>query len=415
MSARPRLLFLCQTLPYPPDGGVWIRSYHVLRLLSRAFDVTALCFERIGRGRRDGPAVGRDLEALGCFGRVEVFPIPQLRSRLRFGVDHLRSLLTRRVYTRYLYDSAAFRARLAQLLRGDRFALIHVDSLDLAAYLPLCAGHPVACVHHNVESVLLRRRAEIEGGWLRPAYLRVQARLQEEEERTWSPRVDLNVMVSDEDAKLLARIAPAARLIVAPNGVDLDEFRPEAGDERGIVFVGGTSWRPNLDALEYFCQAILPQLRAAGAELPIRWVGSASSEEQRHYRSRYGVELTGYVEDVRPYIRDSICNIVPLRVGGGTRLKILNAWAMGKAVVSTRIGCEGLAAVDGENALVRDEPAAFAGAILELTRDAGLRRRLGLSGRRTAECSYGWEVIGPRMVEPYLALARREDPDRATA
>jgi glycosyltransferase involved in cell wall biosynthesis len=410
MNERPRLLFLCQTLPYPPDGGVWIRTYHVFRLLSRAFDITALCFERTGvSGRRDAPDLQHSLEALRRFGSVEAFPIPQLRSRRRFVWDHLRSALTRRVYTTYLYESRAFRTRLEELLQSERFAMIHVDSLDLVAYLPLCMGYPVACVHHNIESRLLQRRSTIEPGSISRRYLRFQARLQEQEERTWSRRVALNVVVSAEDAEILARIAPGSAATVVPNGVDVDEFQPAEGDERGIVFIGGTNWFPNLDALEYLCEEILPHLRAEGADLPIRWVGSASEAQRRHYRTRYQVELTGHVEDVRPYIRDSLCNIVPLRAGGGTRLKILNAWAMGKAVVSTSIGCEGLAAADGDNILVRDEPASFAAAILELARDETLRRRLGRAARRTAERLYSWEVVGAAMLEEYLAHVRERE------
>src|SRR4051794_28737311 len=143
----PALLFLCQTLPYPPDGGVWIRTYHVMRLLSRAFDVTALCFERAGSAG-DGTdwheATGRD--ALGRFADVEVFAIPQKHNRVRFAWDHLRSAASGHVYTRYLYESPAFRARLTELLRSKTFALVHMDSLDLAAYLPACADVPTVCV-----------------------------------------------------------------------------------------------------------------------------------------------------------------------------------------------------------------------------------------------------------------------------
>src|SRR3990170_777365 len=122
----------------------------------------------------------------------------------------------------------------------------------------------------------------------------------------------------------------------------------------------------------------------------VRWIGAASAEEQRSYREQYGVELTGYVADVKPFMHDAACHIVPLRVGGGTRLKILNAWAMGKPVVSTSIGCEGLATADGENILVRDDPKDFADAILAVLRDDDLRRRLGDAGRETVERLYSW-------------------------
>jgi glycosyltransferase involved in cell wall biosynthesis len=406
MNSRPQLLFLCQTLPYPPDGGVWIRTYHVLRLLACAFDITALCFERSAMsGVRPASGVADGHEALDRLGAVEVFPIPQRHSRVRYLWDHLRSAARRRVYTAYLYDSRAYHRRLSELVRSRAFDLVHADSLDLARYFPVCRDIPLLCVHHNVESALLHRRAAVERHPFRSAYLRYQARLTEKEERDWCERVALNIAVSELDRASLTRIAPRSRIALVPNGVDIDEFRPDGTAETGLAFVGGANWFPNVDALDFFCGQILPHLRTAGTNVPIRWVGSASTEQRHSYRERYGVEITGYVEDVRPHMREAACHIVPLRVGGGTRLKVLNAWAMGKAVVSTSIGCEGLAAVDGENILIRDDPKDFADAVLAVLAQNELRRRLGRRGRATVERLYGWDVIGREMIETYLRLA----------
>jgi glycosyltransferase involved in cell wall biosynthesis len=376
----------------------------VLRLLSRAFRVTALCFERTGvSGKRHAYDPRIAIEALRPFADLEVFAVPQTRSRMRFVWDHTRSTVSRRVYTRYLYESPSFQERLEGLLRTRSFDLVHVDSLDLSRYLPACAGLPTVCVHHNVESALLRRRGQVEGNALSGRYYAYQARLMEREERYWTPRVSLNVVVSEPDLRLLQGLAPGARLCMVPNGVDVEEFAPAGTEGEALVYVGGTNWFPNLDALEFFCQDILPRLRERGFEPPVRWVGSAS-EEQRNRFARAGIELTGYVDDVKPFMHDSLCHIVPLRSGGGTRLKILNSWATGKPVVSTSVGCEGLRAIDGENILMRDDSAGFAEAILELARDAGLRKRLGEAGRRTVVEHYGWDVIGDAMVTAYRAL-----------
>ena len=247
LSRRPRLLFLCQTLPYPPDGGVWIRTYHVLRLLARTFDVTALCFERAGSAGECDRAASR--EALARLAEVEVFAIPQRHSRLRFAWDHARSLARGHVYTTYLYESSAFRRRLEERVRSQSFDLVHADSLDLAAYLPALGDLPVVCVHHDVESALLRRRAALERSRGRAAYLAHQARLMDTVERHWCERVALNVAVSESDAALIRGKAPAARVAVVPNGVDMDEFRPDGTTGAGVAFVGGTNPFPNLDAL----------------------------------------------------------------------------------------------------------------------------------------------------------------------
>lgn len=404
LTGRPQLLFLCQTLPFPLDGGVWIRTYHVLRLLARAFDITALCFERAGTSGA-GRDVAASVEALSRFAHVEVFAIPQRHSRLRYLWDHLRSATLGRVYTSYLYESGAFRGRLAEHLASKDFRLVHVDSLDLARYLPACDGLPIACVHHDVESALLQRRAVLERSRWRRAYLAYQGRLMDAVERYWCGRLALNVAMSERDAAELKRKAPGSRVAVVPNGVDLEEFQPDGTKDAGVAFVGGTSPFPNLDALHFFCDQILPRVRRAAPDVPARWIGRASVQQQREYRARYDVELTGYTDDVRPLMREAACHIVPLRAGGGTRLKILNSWAMGKAVVSTSIGCEGLDAADGVNLLIRDDPKDFADAILAVLGDDQLRRRLGEAGRGTAQRLYGWDVVGEGMIDTYLSVA----------
>lgn len=402
-GARPRLLFLAQTLPFPPDGGVQIRTYNVLRLLAREFDVTALCFYRKGLAMT-ADRVRDSVRELGRIAHVEEFPIPQEHSRGRMLLDHARSALSRRVYTVGAYSSAHFRQRLETLLRTERFDLVHMDSLDLAGYLPLLHDIPVVCVHHNVESALLRSRANTFGA-LRRWYLRLQARLMEKEERRWLPRVALNVAVSADDAAGLRALAPTANVVVVPNGVDTSVFSPDFDlPTEGLVFVGGHSWQPNRDAMDFFCAEILPLLRAAGVDPTVTWVGSASDEARRAYAERHRVHLTGYVDDIRPFVLAASCYVAPLRAGGGTRLKILDGWAMGKAMVSTTVGCEGLDARDAENILVRDSPAAFAQSVGTILGDAALRRRLGEQARRTTETTYDWEVIGREMLAHYRAL-----------
>lgn len=399
-TPKPTLLFLCQTLPYPPDGGVQIRSYNILRLLAREYEVTALCFYRKSAARD----VAASLEALRAIAPVvEAFPIKQEYSGARLIADHVDSVLHRRVYTVRAYENAAFRARLRVLLQAKAFSLAHVDSLDLSAYLPALCGIPTICVHHNIESELLRRRALVERSAFRRAYLGLQGRLMQTEERTWCPRVALNVTVSPDDRNELLRLVPEARTAVVPNGVDVGAFTPAEPSGGGIVFVGGMTWFPNKDALEYFAREILPELRVSGFRAPVTWVGRTLPDVSPSYRAQ-GIDLTGYVEDIRPYVAQAACYVVPLRVGGGTRLKILDAWAMGKAVVSTSVGCEGLDARDGWNILVRDDPRAFADAVRAVLADESLRNTLGMNARTTAERVYSWDVIGEAMYGSYEAV-----------
>lgn len=402
-ASRPHLLFLAQCLPYPLDTGVAIRTHHILRHLAREFRVTALCFHRDGE-EASAAERAEGLEILRRYGDVESFTIPQSSDRLRFLLDHLWSLLAGRVFTHHMYRSRDYAAALRRVLGTADVDLVHVDSLDLVRYLPAVDRLPVACTHHNIESELLRRRAEAEESRWRRAYVARQARLQEREERRWAPRVDLNVVVSARDGDRLSSLASGSETAVVPNGVDTERFRPSRGEKEGLVSVGGTTWFPNRDALRYYVEEIRPRLATNGRKPRLTWIGSTTDEMRRELGGHPDIRLTGRVEDIRPEVLRAACFVVPLRVGGGTRLKILTAWALGKAVVSTSVGCEGLAAEDGDNILVRDEPGAFARAVTRVLEDPQLRERLGREGRRTVERLYSWEEIGTHIRGLYREL-----------
>lgn len=404
-SARPRLLFLCQNLPYPPDGGALIRSYHTLRILAKSFDVTAIHFYQYAT--KEGPdSVERAERHLGQWCDLEAFRIPQDASRLRYVWDHLRSVVSGRAYTRWMFDSDEAMRALDDVLGRRDFDMVHLDSLDLVAFLDRVPDVPTVVAHHNVESQLLRRRARSLSG-PRRWYMAYQALLTAREERRWCPRVDLNLVVSEEDGETLRRIAPEAQTLVIPNGVDTSLLRPDdEGPRRGIVFVGGYSWFPNADGMDYFTDQILPRIRKERPDIEVVWVGRTPAEVRERY-ARRGIRMTGYVDDIRPYVHRAACFVVPLRVGGGTRLKILDAWALGKAVVSTSPGCEGLEVVDGENMLVADEPDAFADAVTDVLANNELRQRLERGGRSTVERLYDWEVIGQKLGEGYSSMLER--------
>jgi glycosyltransferase involved in cell wall biosynthesis len=401
---KPRLLFLAQTLPYPPTGGVKIRSFHTLRILSSVFDVTALCFYRWKRGRLE-PDVERALERLSQLADVRAFPIPSDHSRGRLLLDHLRSSLQRSVYTNFTYQSREFEDALGAVLEERDFVVVHSDSLDLSRYFDVMpVGCPIVCVHHDAQSLLLERRAEREPRRLIASYLMFQSHLMREEEKYRCASVSVNITVSDQDTEVLRSLAPAGKFAVVPNGVDTAFFAPRDAPQSGICFVGGTTWFPNRDALVYYAEVLLPMIRQKLPGIETTWIGRASDEERRAFEHCEGLTLTGFVADIRPYLASAACFVVPLRVGGGTRIKILDAWAMGKAVVSTSVGCEGLDAVPGENILVADDPAAFAEAVATVVRDQSVRERLGRLGRQTVMERYSWEVIGRVMIRAYDEL-----------
>jgi polysaccharide biosynthesis protein PslH len=400
--SKPRLLVLSQTLPFPPDEGVKIRTYHTFRILSSLFELDALCFYRAST-TPNPHGVSRAIKELTRFGKFEAFPIPQESSRLRWTWDHARSALSRRSYVLTSYESRAFRSALRDRLRGSRYDLVHMESLDLAGYAPELNDLPVVCTHHNVESSLLATRADREPSRVGRTYLRQQARWTEALERAWTPHFRLNILVSNQDESRLAEIAPTARTAVIPNGVDTDYFQPASGISRaGAVFVGGTTWYPNRDALDYYVHDIAPRVESLLGHAPtVRWVGNASEEDIHAFSNRAGIEMTGYVDDIRPHVHSAMCYVVPLRTGGGTRLKVLDAWAMGMPVVSTPIGAEGLEARHGENILLAEGPDEFASCMVQLLTNPQLRSELGASARQTVMERYSWDQLRPRFLESY--------------
>lgn len=401
-SPRKNLLFLAQTLPYPPHGGVSIRTYNILRILSRRYNVHLVCFYR----KKTTSNIAQSIHALErVVASVRVFPIKQEYSWPRFLRDHARSLISRRAYTYYAYENVQAERTLVQLRDELSPCIVHLDSLDLSRYLNVFCCFPVTVTHHNVESKLLKRRIERTKSKFQQMYFRVQSELMRQEERRFVPKVALNLMCSSADDFDLVSISGGGNTIVVPNGVDVDYFRPQHATQSSIISVGGTTWFPNLDAVEHTANDILPIVRNSIPDSRVVWVGRSSDHQKTHYRGM-GVDLIGYVDDVRPYVSAAKCFIAPLRVGGGTRLKILDAWAMGKAVVSTSVGCEGLEAVDGENILVRDEPEAFAAAVVAVMRNDQLRSRLETNARATAENLYSWEIISDRILGAYADIER---------
>jgi glycosyltransferase involved in cell wall biosynthesis len=398
MSTKPHILFLSQCLPYPPESGVTARTFNILRQLRKEFDITLLAFSRSSH-QVDAAARAASQRALGQFlTRVcTPVPVPSEHSAARRFWDHLRSLGTGRAYTFYEYWSKDFQAQLRNAILERGIDLVHIDSLDLHRWLSGLPRVTKLCTHHDVEPELLRRRAERVKSSVLRRYILHQANLVERVAREFCPQFNANVMVSESDAKKLENMAPGSCTIVVPNGVDTEYFTPTTVSPPvpgRVVFVGSPIAFANRDAFEYLLQDIWPNIRAVYRSASLQLIGRCSESDLARYRSHPGVTCLGHVEDIRPHVAEACCSVVPIRVGGGTRIKILDTWAMGKPVVSTSIGCEGLKTTDGENILICDTPRAFVEAVIELLSNSELRLRLGVNGRKTAEQTYSWDVVG---------------------
>jgi glycosyltransferase involved in cell wall biosynthesis len=410
-AMRKRILFLSQCLPFPPHSGVTNRTYHILRELQREFDVALVAFSR-----RNHQPDSASRAAAAAELRLVVSDVREatvIGSEWSMAVklrNHLSSLLTGKPYIFYDYSDQNFGQALREELNLARPDVVHIDSMDLYRWLPFLPAVPIACTHHSVESELLRLRADRIRHVAVRAYMHHQANLVERIERQLCSRFDINVMTSERDAERLRAVARDARTSVIPNGVDTDYFCPTSPEEHvpgRVAFLGPTYMFPNRDAVDFFLAEVWSSVRERCPESTFHLIGKNSVEEKQRFESHPGVRCEGYVPDIRPSFAETECSVVPLRIGGGTRLKILDAWAMGKAVVSTSVGCEGLETVDSRNILIRDDPTDFADAVVQVLRNQDLREHLGHEARKTAEERYGWRVVGRKLVASYQELLTR--------
>ncbi len=303
------------------------------------------------------------------------------------------------------YTSAAMFAALENAVRGARFDLVHLDGIHVFAYDPFlrkATGAPIVYDWHNIESEKMRRYAaqvKAPASW----YAALTARRLQRAERRTLQEAHGHLVCSSRERDELARCAPRARIAVIENGVDTAWFAdaPEAsGPRRRIVFVGQMSYHANADAAVEFVRKAWPAIAARHPDWTLSLVGSSPPPAVLALRAA-NVEVTGTVPDVRPYYRDALAAIVPLRVGGGTRLKILEAMAAGVPVISTPLGAEGLAVAPGGHILIAEDAGQWLAALEKLAGDEALRRQITTAGRALAAERYDWNIIGKELVATY--------------
>lgn len=395
------VLFLSQIIPYPPHGGVLQRGFNVLRELSKHAQVHLLAFWHPDTLPADRLPQSR--EALGRFcASVEYFPLWPKRSALARRFAFAAGAVWFEPFSVLAHRSRSFAARADEIMRTRSIDVAHFDTIALSQF-DRCDAVTRVVTHHNIESMLMGRRAAAERSFAARAYMRAQTRRLIRYESQMSPRYDMNIVMSAPDAAALECIAPGVETAIVPNGADLEYFQPRRGEETpAVIYTGGMNMFANRDAVMHFLQTSWPAIKAAVPEAVFYAVGQDPPRELlRLATPQAGIVATGYVDDVRPWVARSAVYVVPLRVGGGTRLKVVDAMAQGKALVSTAIGCEGIEVTPGENVVIADEPRAFADAVVRLLRAPAERERLGRAARAFVEQRYAWSVIGQRLLEAY--------------
>lgn len=388
-----KILFLTHLLPYPPNDGARIRSFNLLKTLARYHEVTLVSFINETTRRED-------IEGL----RVFVHELKTVFRPQKYGVkDLLRGVCTSKPFTIINYKSDEMSEVVAKIFEEGCDA-VHCEHLNMAQYAPSKPGLKRIIDMHNVESEIVRRYGEAISNPLKSLYARMTAGKLARYEQEVLSSFDLCTAVSARDAEHMGR--SCRNTLVVDNGVDLDTFtlRKNIVDEPKLVYTGWMRYHANDDAARFFCADIFPLLKKELPEVSIDIVGKEPSEEVLNLSNIEGVNVTGAVPDVRPYVNDASVYVVPLRVGGGTRLKILEAMATGIPVVSTSVGCEGLGVTNDRNILIADTPAEFARQTLRLLGDASLRKRLVLDARTLIEERFSWKIIGDKLLDAYKTL-----------
>jgi glycosyltransferase involved in cell wall biosynthesis len=323
-----------------------------------------------------------------------------------------RSLLSRRSFESFFFYSPALKRALEKLVTEESYDIVGFEFTQMATNRlsdeqRARGGAILVLDEHNIEYEILRRTAGSASGLDRRLYNTLDWRkLRREERQAWR-RLDGCTVTSARDEQLVRRDVPTARTAVVPNAVDVDFFRPSNGgrvtDPMSLLFFGAGNYHPNRDGLLFFIREILPRLKARYPGIKLRILGPSVPTEIEA-RGGDNIEIVGLVDDIRPHLERATVIIVPLRIGGGTRFKILEAMAMGKAIVSTTVGAEGIDVRHGSEILLGDQPEAFAMQIGRLLDDAALRQRLGAAARILAERSYTWESSVARLEGFYAEL-----------
>ncbi len=397
-----RILQLSGQFPYPPVEGGKIAIFNLIRYLSlRGHKIVLLS---IVSPQKEG--IGRNVQALKkwCDPRIVYHRTETnlwgLFVNLFFGIP----------YTISKYHSSKVKDALRQILSKEKFDIIHIESLHLAYYGEFIKHEfelPVVLREQNVQATIMERYYQNESNPLIMLYAYLQWRKVYRYEAKVCEIFDRCLMITREDKERIERMNPKVKTCLTPAGVDTSYFHPlKIKEEPGsLIFVGDLKWLPNVDGMFWFYNRIWPRMKKTFPQIKSYVVGRRPPQKIRKLSEKdQNIIVTGFVKDVRPYVAKCSVYIVPLRIGGGMRLKILEAMAMERPVVATSVGAEGIMATHGENIIIADSEADFAEWVIELLKDTNLRRRLAHGGKRLVEQEYRWESIVEKLEKEYIEV-----------
>ena len=398
-----RILWVKAGKLLPVDTGGKIRSYNLLRQLAARHEVRLLSYYGGRRDENYEQAINEHLP-----GAVAVHTAAVDAAPLRQGLDYARHLFARAPYAVTKFTVPEVQRLVDKWLAEARFDVAVCDFLSASLNFPRELATASVLFQHNVESALWQRQARHEPNPLKWLVFKLEAAKMHRYERAAVRRFHHVIAVSEHDREQMSAMTDPARITVVPTGVDLEQYRGATSGESAtqplVVFLGSMDWEANIDGVDYFCREVWPAVRARVTDARFRIVGRNPHPRVRRLASD-SVEVTGTVPSVIEHLREAAVFVVPLRVGGGTRLKIFEAMAMGKSVVSTTIGAEGLDTHHEQDIILADDPASFADAVIRFLLDPELRRRFERASRELA-AQYDWAIIARKFEETLESTAR---------
>ena len=391
------ILFVSTKSPYPLKDGHSLRTFNLLKQASKNNNIFLLTYflskEEV-----------QEFDSVQAFTkRAEGYALKAHNSGLLTAAGLFLNLFSPNPFVVDKFNTRRMRNAIKKILREEKIDVVHMDLLPLMGFYKIIKQYPIVLVNHNVESALLSKRVKYTKNLFTKLYLLLQYYKLRCFEKKQIGRVACCVAVSDKDRDILQTMQPSARIEVVPNGVDTDYFKPHSSrQENTLIYVGGMDWFPNSDAVNYFSQAIYPKILEHADIFNVEIIGKIPKNYNNHNVFKY----YGYIKDVRPYLEKAKVFIVPLRIGGGTRLKILDAMSMERAIVTTSIGCEGLEVENGTHLIIEDTAEGFAKAVVELLGNDVKRQALGANARKLVQEKYAWETIALKMDKIYTTLRR---------
>ena len=386
-----KILWLKSDFLYPADTGGKIRSYNILRQLAGDHEVSYLCLT-------DETPSPEALDHLRSFCKyVDYIPFkPERKFSPEFYLAVFRNLFSLRPYVINKYKNSRITDEIKKRVAAGEVDILLCDFLEMSVNLADITGVPMVLFQHNVETEIWRRHFETSENPLNKGYLYIDYQRFFKYEKMACGWFDDVLVVSESDGRLLREKYNVKHTTIIPTGVDTEYFKPNPDliEPKTIAFVGSMDWLPNQDAVDYFIGDIYPKIKAKAADVRFYIVGRRPPEKIMNLaRQDSSITVTGTVDDIRPYVDKARVYIVPIRIGGGTRIKIYEALAQKKAIISTAIGAEGLPLEDGKHIIIADDPDRFADAVLRLLDDDDLNTRIGENGYSLVNEKYSWEKV----------------------